>query len=251
MKASLGTMLVLALSVAQAYGAEAGTCVKSAKVEGRYHGAYLDAACTKPASEAQQAAGRQNKFTWQSLAPPLAFTTSKTGTVQVLTSAGTEIECNSQHFVSKAEWLDGVEGIHTIGFYCSIQHGFELRRQKYWESRTVFRTTFEGPSGQVWERYEAQPAGQPVFEGESETGRIVRLVGSFSGVLAKPDRMTTKFSLNVGTGYCPIKCEAGEAPQSLALEMSTDGGATWSSEPAIMRYEFNTRAPAKVELRSA
>ncbi len=173
MKASLGTMLVLVLFVAQAYGAEAGTCVKSAKVEGRFLGAYLDAACTKPASEAQQAAGRQNKFAWQSLAAPVAFTTHKTGTVQVLTSAGTEIECNSQHFVSKAEWLDGVEGIHTIGFYCSISQGFEQRRQKYWESKTVFRTTFEGPPGHVWERYEARARGA---------------AGLRRGIRSRPDR---------------------------------------------------------------
>lgn len=254
----LAALVLLATSIAlsaPALGAELGQCVKVAKVEKRFHGVYLDKNCLDSASEAQVAEGKKNKYDW---APRTAATTTrllKPTELESLTPGGTELECLRSGV--DIGWENATEGSPQASLTCRFRHiagrGFE-EFEKLLEQTPTLHTVLEGPAGHAWERFEAGTPGTPIVEWEYNTGQLARLTGSFDGVLEPPNKMSSSFSVSVGVGICIAfkECKAGEAPQSVTLELSHDDGLTWEAEPIILRWEtkFKTAVGVKDEVKS-
>jgi len=88
-----------AMAATSAYAGEYGVCKKTAKVGKFYVAHYIDKNCTKHATEAEEKAGKTNKYEWESAAGEKSTTTTKTA---VLSSAAGKITCKKSKGTMKS-----------------------------------------------------------------------------------------------------------------------------------------------------
>ena len=200
--------IALASLACSTQAAEVGECVKLERVEGRFHGHYVDKNCQVLATPAEDAEGKHNSREWSpGVDPAHAGFKAKSKTVVLRGAAGT-IECRKASAVG--EWTGAQTGTETITLEACEEKGtdglcnsagqapgtivtnpleialrgageesFNLNEKSEAEPVTV------GP-GEVWEQLRG-PGGEldsVQLEYECSGIVVVRIEGSLAGPLA-------------------------------------------------------------------
>ena len=111
---AVAVLALSAVGASAAQAAEVGECVKVPRLEGVFHGHYLDKNCQLAASPAEEAEGKHNKWEWSpGVKPENASFKAKTAAVTFEGPAGT-IECKKTTTV--AEWTSATKGTEQTTF---------------------------------------------------------------------------------------------------------------------------------------
>jgi hypothetical protein len=247
-----------AMVASSAYAGEYGECVKAAKVGGKATGAYLDSRCEKPASPAQVAEGKLNKFRWQAVQPANRLFTAKGATAVVDWAAG-ELVCTKSTATGEVlGWQKSLENITFTG--CALERGATHSPENCWSeafpetSLTITANTLDGylldhgtrgpgglapDEGEVWDELASTEHQPYLAEFECRSEREFRIGGTVSGVLAPAGKGGT------------LKFGATAGEQDLTTETSLDHGKTWEHpEASTLAGTVTVKFKSKVEARA-
>ena len=262
----VATLAIGVAGVSTAQSAEVGECLKLEKVEGVFHGEYVEKNCQVAATPLQEAEGKHNKWQWSpGVTPAHSGFTAKTTAVEWRGAAGT-IECKKSSTVGG--WTGRTTSVQTTTYEgCEFKGGpspSECHSAGQREGTVVTNQLAgtllghggkglsggEPAEGEVWDSLvSAEPSGihmEYLCAGLVE----VRTLGSIAGVY-------TAGSVDVMSGKDAIEFNGvlGEEPgkfgeQDLSSEASIGGGPF---EPAGQGLETTTRGvknSGKIEIRS-
>jgi hypothetical protein len=262
--------IVIAALAAGAPAAEVGECVKLAKVEGAFHGHYVDKNCQVAATPAEEAEGKHNKWVWSSgVAPANAPFRSRLGRAE-LTGPGGAIECaDKQKAGAAGEWTGPKTGTETITFKgCEFKGGpvgdchsagqaagtivtnplqidllgegeesFNLTEEDEPEPRTV-------GAGEVWEQLRGPGGelGSVAMEYECASIIVIRTEGSLAGPIPAGALNARVKKYEVGFGE-------GKGAQGQFAEASISGEPFFPVGKGTITGVLDHRGAGKVEFR--
>ena len=256
-----------AMVASTAQAAEVGECVKLAKVEGVFHGHYLDKNCQVAATPTEEAEGKHNKWDWSpGVAPANAAFKTRFKEVTLKGAAGT-IQCKKGMAVG--EWSGPKTATETITLeVCEFKGGpvndchsagqgsgkivsnplqvlllgegeesFDLNEHNEPEPITV-------GSGEVWEQLRG-PGGElnsVALEYECASVVVIRTEGSFASPIPAG-------FLNVGVRKYEVGFGEGKGAQGLFSEASIAKGEFTPVGKGTLTGVFPYRGAGKVEFR--
>ena len=261
------TFAVLAFVVAgvsTAQAAEVGECLKLEKVEGVFHGKYVDKNCQVAATPLQEAEGKHNKWEWSpGVKPENAPYTAKTKSAELVGAAGT-IRCSKSTTVG--EWTSATTGTEQTTFEgCEGQPNIECHSAGQTAGTIVTNplsvklvghneTGYGGAEpaeGEVWEDLASESGAEGVWaEYDCAKFILIRKTGSVAGVF-------TAASVNALVKRAEVEFNGvlGEEPgkfgeQDLQDEASIGGGPFEPAGQAIEKTTVLVRYHHKIEIRA-
>jgi hypothetical protein len=244
---SVAVLACCAMVASTAQAAEVGECLKVPKIEGLFHGHYLDKNCQVAATPAEEAEGKQNKWEWSpGVAPTKAAFTAKLKEPVIINPGAGPVECLKRGQIA-GEWTGSKTATETItlagceherqfafGGECHSpgreagmivtsalevallgegEESFNLNNENKPEAVTV------GP-GEVWEQLRGPGGelGSLQMEYKCRDSLEVRTEGSLSGPIASGflNRVVPKyeveFSKGMGAQGDSSEARVGEGP---------------------------------------
>ena len=259
-----------AMLASAAQAAEVGECLKLAKVEGVFHGKYVDKSCQVAATPLQEAEGKHNKYEWSpGVSAANASFTGKGQSAEKVGAAGT-IACSAKSKLT-GEWTGPKTAREQIAFDgCAFKGAIVSECHTPGQEPYVIATSHlqvslighgetglggaEPAEGEVWSQLleepgvywsewgcsNAKPPYEPIIR--------VRESGSLSGVF-------TPASINLMGRKTTIEFNGvlGESPgnfgeQDLVSEASIGGGPWEPAGAAVLKATVSTKG-GKVEIK--
>ena len=256
------TFGVAGLSSAQA--AEVGECLKLEKIEGVFHGKYVDKNCQVAATPLQEAEGKHNKYEWSpGVAPENAPFKAKTKAAEIVGAAGT-ITCKKSATVG--EWTSATTGREQTTFEgCEFKGSNDECHSAGQAAETIVTNPLsirpvghgetgyggaEPAEGEVWEDLASESGPTGIWaEYECASLVVIRTRGSVAGVF-------TPASINARVHKAEVEFNGvlGREPgkfgeQDLQDEASIGGGPFEPAGQGLEKTTVLVTYQHKIEIR--
>ena len=259
----VAVLALSAVAASAAHAAEVGECLKLERVEGAFHGKYVDKNCQVAATPLQEAEGKHNKFEWSpGVAPASRSFMAKTKSAEMVGAAGS-IDCKKS--TTAGQWTGAKTSVQTTTYSgCEFKGGGECHTTGHEQGVIVTNQLVgtltghgeTGPSGgepatgEVWDSLvSGEPSG---IEMEYLCASIVliRTRGSIAGAY-------TAGSVNVKAKKDAIEFNGvlGEEPgkfgeQDLVNEASVGGGPFEPAGQGIEKATREIKNSGQIEIKS-
>ena len=264
----IGMCVVVALGVgalaSSAQAAEVGECLKLEKVEGVYHGHYVDKNCLTAATPLQEAEGKHNEWEWSpGLAPANRPFTGKTKAVELIGAAGS-IECRKS--ATAGEWTGPKTSVQTTTYEgCEFKGGPVNECHSAGQGPGVIVTNAlvgtlighgeTGPSrgepatSEAWDSLVSAETSGIQMEYLCAELVLIRTLGSVAGVFTP-----ASVGVRTKTGLIEFNGVLGEEPgkfgeQDLFSEASIGGGPFEPAGQGVEKTTNKFKAAHQIEIR--